>query len=66
MYLLVGLAIPLHLFAGLSAEIPLAPDLGFYGSSLLVPLASTVRATLWLVSWWTRWDFKLGSAAASS
>ncbi|MBD1834491.1 ABC transporter permease [Cyanobacteria bacterium FACHB-472] len=31
MYLLVGLAIPLHLFAGLSAEIPLALLLGFYG-----------------------------------
>lgn len=31
MYLLVGLAIPLHLFAGLSAGIPLALILGFYG-----------------------------------
>lgn len=37
LYLLVGLAIPLHLWAGLSAEIPLALILGFYG----VVVAST-------------------------
>lgn len=65
LYLVVGLAIPLHLWAGLSASIPITLILGFYGLLLASWLFCSSAALLFsLVSHWLGgFQASLGSSA---